>query len=107
VLHEVCDNIFSQARGLMFRKKSKPLLFIFKNAKKRGLFNIPFTVVERDALNPVTATLDSDLPVTTNNYEGLWHTADFTINLTATDNTSGIAETFYKNKRRNDKSREG
>lgn len=26
---EVCDNTFSRARGLMFRRKSKPLLLIF------------------------------------------------------------------------------
>lgn len=34
---EVCDNVFSQGRGLMFRKESKPLLFIFKNKKRRAI----------------------------------------------------------------------
>ena len=45
---EVCDEIFSQARGLMFKKNSAPLLFIFKNARRRGihsLFCIPFIAV--------------------------------------------------------------
>ena len=45
---EICNNIFSQARGLMFRKKSLPLLFIFKNAKKRAihsLFCVPFRAI--------------------------------------------------------------
>ena len=32
-----CKNIFSQTRGLMFKKNSKPLLFIFKTAKKRAI----------------------------------------------------------------------
>ena len=43
-----CDNILSQARGLMFKKNSKPLLFIFKTAKKRTIhsfFCIPFAAV--------------------------------------------------------------
>jgi len=35
-------------------------------------------------------------PTTTHDYEGLWHTTDFTINLTATDDLSGVAETYYK-----------
>jgi uncharacterized membrane protein (UPF0127 family) len=34
---EVCDNAFSQGRGLMFRRKSKPLLFVFKSAKRRAI----------------------------------------------------------------------
>jgi TolB protein len=39
---------------------------------------------------------DSKAPVTVDNYDGQWHTADFRINLTATDDTSGVAETYYK-----------
>jgi hypothetical protein len=35
-------------------------------------------------------------PFTTHNYDGLWHTTDFTINLAAVDDLSGIAETYYK-----------
>ena len=35
-------------------------------------------------------------PVTTSNYDGLWHNIDFTINLIATDDYSGVAETYYK-----------
>jgi len=33
----VCDSVFSQARGLMFRRKSLSLLFVFKNVKKRAI----------------------------------------------------------------------
>ena len=45
---EVCDDVLSQARGLMFKEKSKPLLFIFKNKKRKAihsLFCIPFIAV--------------------------------------------------------------
>jgi len=45
-----------------------------------------------------TLYLDSDTtpPVTTDNYDDLWHTQDFTITLTATDDISGVAETYYR-----------
>ena len=39
---------------------------------------------------------DSNAPITTDNYEDLWHMADFQINLTATDDLSGVTETYYK-----------
>lgn len=35
-------------------------------------------------------------PVTTDNYDDLWHGTDFTITLTATDDVSGVANTYYK-----------
>ena len=44
----ICDNLFSQARGLMFRKKSLPLLFIFKKAKRRAIHSFfckPFIAI--------------------------------------------------------------
>ena len=43
-----CKNIFSKARGLMFRKKSKPLLFVFKNPTKQSIHSFfcrPFVAV--------------------------------------------------------------
>lgn len=39
---------------------------------------------------------DFDAPITNHHYDGLWHTTDFTINLTTTDDISGVAETYYK-----------
>jgi len=39
---------------------------------------------------------DSTPPTTTDNYDGKWHSSDFTITLTATDSASGVANTFYK-----------
>lgn len=35
-------------------------------------------------------------PVTTSDYDGLWHTTDFTVILTATDDFSGVNETFCR-----------
>ena len=32
-----CRSILSQARGLIFKEKSKPLFFIFKNKKRRAI----------------------------------------------------------------------
>jgi len=45
---EICNDILSMGRGLMFRKKRKPLLFIFKKAKKRAIhsyFCKPFIAI--------------------------------------------------------------
>ena len=38
---------------------------------------------------------DVNAPVTVDNYDGSWHTTSFTITLTATDDLSGVAETYY------------
>jgi uncharacterized membrane protein (UPF0127 family) len=43
-----CRSIFSKASGLMFRKKSKPLLFIFKklnNQPIHSFFCVPFIAI--------------------------------------------------------------
>jgi predicted secreted protein with PEFG-CTERM motif len=39
---------------------------------------------------------DSNPPTTSHNYNGLWHTTDFIISITATDDLSGVAETYYE-----------
>jgi TolB protein len=39
---------------------------------------------------------DSEAPVTADDYDDSWHILDFQINLTATDDLSGVAETYYK-----------
>jgi parallel beta-helix repeat protein len=44
----------------------------------------------------LTNPVDSTPPTTLHDYDGLWHTTEFTINLTATDDMSGVAETYYK-----------
>jgi uncharacterized membrane protein (UPF0127 family) len=45
---EICDNVFSQARGLIFKKKSPPLLFVFKKPTKmriHSFFCKPFIAI--------------------------------------------------------------
>jgi len=45
---EVCDSIFSKFRGLMFRKRSKTLLFRFKKPTRQpihSLFCKPFRAI--------------------------------------------------------------
>lgn len=45
---KILRDIFQQARGLMFKKKSKPLLFIFKNKKRRAIHSFfckPFVAI--------------------------------------------------------------
>ncbi len=44
----------------------------------------------------VTIIGDSTPPTTSQDYDGLWQTTNFTINLTAVDDLSGVAETYYK-----------
>ena len=39
---------------------------------------------------------DKSPPVTTHDYDGLWHNTDFIITLTATDSESGVAEIYYR-----------
>jgi len=35
-------------------------------------------------------------PITSHDYDGLWHNIDFSINLSAIDDYSGVADTYYK-----------
>jgi len=45
---KVCKNIFNHMFGLMFRKKSKPLLFVFNRKKRRAIhsfFCVPFIAI--------------------------------------------------------------
>ena len=44
----------------------------------------------------VTLAPDNVPPTTSHNYDGLWHTADFEVTLTAVDNEYGYVETYYK-----------
>jgi parallel beta-helix repeat protein len=43
----------------------------------------------------IEAIGDSVPPVTADDYDGFWHTSDFTVNLVATD-SSGISEIYYR-----------
>jgi len=48
------------------------------------------------ASNAEYFTIDMTPPVTSNNYDDIWHSADFSITLSATDDISGVKETFYR-----------
>jgi parallel beta-helix repeat protein len=66
-----------------------------------GTYQVNLTITDNDGLThsttkPITAIEDSTPPTTTHDYDSLWHTSDFTITLTATDDLSGVAETYYK-----------
>ena len=54
------------------------------------MFEICFNATET-----VVYAQDNVPPITSHDYNGGWHTSDFTINLTATD-SSGISETYYR-----------
>jgi len=66
-----------------------------------GIGDTPYIIdVDNRDKYPLMNKLDliTDLipPVTKDNYDGLWHTTDFFTVLTATDDLSGVAETYYK-----------
>jgi PKD repeat protein len=66
-----------------------------------GDHNVTLTVTDEFGFKNSTSTIvtvleDNIPPITTNDYEGLWHNSDFTITLTTTDRESGVAETYYQ-----------
>jgi len=66
-----------------------------------GNYNVMLTITDEFGLTNSTSTTvtvleDGIPPVTTDDYDGLWHNADFTVTLTATDYESGVAETYYR-----------
>ncbi len=62
-----------------------------------GIWNTPYTIDENNQDNyPLITPWDINPPLTTDNYDGLWHITDFTINLTAIDELTDVEETYYK-----------
>jgi parallel beta-helix repeat protein len=64
-----------------------------------GIGDTPRTISGNDQdhyplMNPYIP--DRIPPTTSDNYDGMWHISDFTINLTAADIWTGVAETYYK-----------
>lgn len=47
-------------------------------------------------VEPDGTITDITPPTTLHDFDGLWHKSDFTITLTAADDMSGVAETYYK-----------
>jgi subtilisin family serine protease len=68
---------------------------------QEGTFSVKLSVndvfgFQNSVTKTVTVNLDSQAPVTSDDYEGKPHTTAFTITLTATDNQTGVADTFYR-----------
>lgn len=66
-----------------------------------GIGDTPYTIDtdNKDTyplVNQLKLVTDLTPPTTSNNYDGVWYTTDFFIVLTATDDFSGVAETYYK-----------
>jgi len=65
-----------------------------------GVWNTPYVIdaTNKDnfpLMNPWNPPKDITPPITADNYDDLWHTENFYINLTAVDDLSGIKETYY------------
>lgn len=66
-----------------------------------GNYNVTLTIADEFGFQNSTTknfTVFQDIfpPSTSNNYDGVWHTSDFTITLSAIDNESGVAEIYYR-----------
>jgi PKD repeat protein len=64
-------------------------------------YNVSLTVTDEFGLTNSTSALvtvlrDDTAPETSDDYDGAWHTTDFTITLTVTDHESGVLETYYR-----------
>jgi len=68
------------------------------DANKDGIGDTPYVIDSNNQDRyPLMLPLgDKNPPVTSANYDYLWRNISFTINLTATDDLSGVAETYYK-----------
>ncbi|MBO3841803.1 MAG: PQQ-binding-like beta-propeller repeat protein [Candidatus Brockarchaeota archaeon] len=58
--------------------------------------NVGNYVVSEEHFCQVIEKRDVNPPVTRATYEDVWHNADFTITLEASDDLSGVAETYYR-----------
>ncbi|PVX26720.1 MAG: hypothetical protein CW716_05450 [Candidatus Bathyarchaeum sp.] len=64
-------------------------------------YNVMLTVTDEYGFQnitnkTITVLRDSTAPTTTYEYDGEWHNTDFTIPLSATDNETGVLQTYYR-----------
>ena len=70
-----------------------------KELNGSSIWNTPYVIDENNQDRyPLMSPYVPDLtpPTTIDDYDDLWHSTDFTVTLTATDDVSGVAETYYK-----------
>jgi len=66
-----------------------------------GIGDTPYIIDETNQdnfplMHPLIPPIDVAPPITSDDYDGLWHTEDFSINLKAFDLDKGVKETYYK-----------
>ena len=66
-----------------------------------GIWDTPYKVYKENVdryplVEPFGKIPDNRSPVTVHDYDGLWHNEDIVITLTASDDLSGVKETYYK-----------
>ena len=66
-----------------------------------GDFHVTLTVTDEygfqnSTQKNITVLADDIPPTTSHDYDGLWHTSDFTITLSSLDSESGVEETYYQ-----------
>jgi len=66
-----------------------------------GNYNVTLTITDEfgfgnNTTKSFTVLQDYMPPITSDDYDEAWHASDFTITLTAIDNESGVAETYYR-----------
>jgi len=67
------------------------------DANRDGIGDTPYTIDEdNEDRYPFMSPYETVAPATSEDYDDLWHTNDFTVTLSATDIGSGVAETYYK-----------
>ena len=80
-----------------FKEVENVLSYVDKEVNYGETYYYQITAVnsfgESELSNETIATLSQ--PITTDAYDGLWHTSDFSINLNATD-PNGVSETYYR-----------
>ncbi len=87
------DGVFDEATEA-FTFTTSPLSPGTRSLETRGINSVGN--IETSYSSDTVTIKDINPPTTLNDYDGLWHTTDFTINLTATDDFSEVAKTYYK-----------